>query len=112
MNMDTVRSISRRYGVDLRGVRVRIRADTFGYFGVTDSRQRISLTRDAFANEQEMARTLYHERFHVGQLRGGTPYPRTDAEVASMEREAHAAEQRWWDTHPLNPDNRSAEGRP
>lgn len=110
MNLDTVRSVSRRYGIDLRGVRIRIRDSEIGYYGVTDSRQRVSLTRDAFANEQEMARTLYHERFHVGQLRRGMPYPRTDAEVAAMEREAHAAEQRWWRSHPLNPDNRSLEG--
>ncbi|GIF75257.1 hypothetical protein Asi02nite_47750 [Asanoa siamensis] len=110
MNRRTARSVGERYGVDLADVRIRVRMKEAGYFGFTNDRQHVVLARDAFANEEEMARTLFHERHHVGQLRAGTPYPRSDLEAAAMERETYAAERRWWDSHPLNPANRASGG--
>ncbi|MEV0714433.1 hypothetical protein [Asanoa sp. NPDC050611] len=82
MRPETAYAVGRRYGIDLDDVHIRVRDHEVGYFGFTNSRQQVVLARDAFANEQEMARTLYHERYHVGQLRSGTPYPRTDGEAA------------------------------
>jgi hypothetical protein len=84
---------------------MRIRETHTNYFGVTDNQQRVHLARDAFANEEQLARTLYHERFHVEQLRGGMPYPTNDAEDEVFERAAYAAEDAWWSSHPLNPRN-------
>ncbi|GAA1878283.1 hypothetical protein [Asanoa iriomotensis] len=65
---ETAYAVGRRYGVDLAGVPIHVRDRAVGYFGFTNSRQQIVLARNAFSNEQEMARTLYHERYHVGQL--------------------------------------------
>jgi hypothetical protein len=108
MNMDSVRDVARRYDIDLRGVQIRIRMHHTNYFGVTDSRGRVHLARDAFANEEELARTLFHERYHVEQLRRGMRYPTNDAEDAVFERPAYEAEERWWNSHRLNPRNRQA----
>jgi hypothetical protein len=65
----------------------------------------VHLTRDAFSNEETLARTLFHERLHVEQLRQGLPYPQSKSEALPYERAAYAAERRWWADHPLNPAN-------
>jgi hypothetical protein len=103
MNMSCVRDVARRYGVDITDVTVRIRNNRIGYEGVTGPDGTVHLTRDAFRDEETLARTLYHERFHVDQLRQGLRYPRTEAEAEPYERAAYSAEKNWWAAHPLNP---------
>ncbi|HET6215130.1 MAG TPA: nucleotidyl transferase AbiEii/AbiGii toxin family protein, partial [Micromonosporaceae bacterium] len=104
MTMKDVRRVAHRYGVDASDVRIVLRKDRIGYEGSTGPDQTISLTRDAFTNEVQLARTLAHERYHVDQLRSGVPYPTTKAEAVPWEREAYAYEEQWWRDHPLNPD--------
>src|SRR5207245_24209 len=105
MNLGTVQDVARRYGVDIHDVDLRIRSSHIGYEGVTGPDGTVHLTRDAFRDEETLARTLYHERFHVDQLRRGLPYPRTDADAYPYEQAAYGAEEQWWASHPLNPAN-------
>jgi hypothetical protein len=105
MNHGTVQDVASRYGVDISDVKIRLRPHRIGYEGATLPDQTVHLTRDAFQDEQTLARTLFHERFHVDELRQGLPYPRNDAESAPYEDRAYDAEERWWADHPLNPAN-------
>jgi uncharacterized protein YukE len=105
MDLRTVTDVADRYGVDLSGVPVRIRKDRIGYFGETQRDRTIELARDAFQSEGQLARTIYHERYHVSQLDRGVPFPSNDDEVQAIEIETEAAENSWWSEHPLNPSN-------
>ena len=71
MNIDGVRDVAQRYGVEIRGIRFKLRKDLSGdHFGETREDHVVELTRKAFSNEHELAKTLEHERFHVADLRG------------------------------------------
>lgn len=50
---------------------VKIDKSRVGYYGSTSPTETITLTRDAFRNEEQLARTLKHERFHVDHIRSG-----------------------------------------
>jgi hypothetical protein len=96
MNAGTVNDVAGRYGIDLEGVGVTLRKDIMGgYRGEALPNGSIELTRSAFASEEHLAKTLFEERFHVGQIvqRG---YPTTPGEVQAYENEAHAALHEWW----------------
>lgn len=67
-----------------------------GIVGVTSPNGAVTLTRSAFADEEQLARTLFHERFHVGQIRSGMGYPRSIREAAPWGDTADAAEEAWW----------------
>ena len=57
----------------------------------------------AFTNEEQLARTIYHENVHAEQLaRNGGRRPGSVAEKERWEDEAYAREQEWWDNHPMN----------
>jgi hypothetical protein len=70
--------------------------------GITAPDGTITLGRGAFANEEELARTLAHERFHVDQIRGGMGYPETYDAGNAWESAAQEFEDSWWTNHPLN----------
>jgi hypothetical protein len=107
MNLETVSAVAAKYGINIEGLRFRIRKDRAGYEGSTGPNQLVSLTRDAFQSELMLAITLVHERFHVDDLRSGMRYPRDDDEGAAWEDRAYAHEAQWWAAHPLNPASRS-----
>jgi hypothetical protein len=66
----------------------------------------VILLRRAFQHgDAWLACTLFHEKFHVDELRSGLPYPRTIWEDDAFENRAYDAEFAWWDAHPLNPDS-------
>ena len=69
------------------------------FYGVTMPDGRITLARDSFMNEEQLARTLAHERFHLDELRSGTPFPWDEAGRAAYEIRAYAFEARWWQQH-------------
>ncbi|MGW6058722.1 putative T7SS-secreted protein [Streptomyces sp. NPDC055189] len=102
MTMDSVQQISGRYGVDLVGIRVNINRGVSGIQGSTPSAREIRLYRDAFYDEETLARTLAHERFHVQQIREGGRIPTTQAELDRWEDGAYAYEDEWWKNHPVN----------
>jgi hypothetical protein len=54
------------------------------------------ISRTAFENEEQLARTIYHENWHVGQI---NQYGRYSSGAAG----AWDAERKWWSNHPLNP---------
>lgn len=71
MNQANIRAVADKWGVDLKGVRIVINKNRDGLAGITGPDGTVHLTRAAFRSEEELARTLEHERFHVEQLRGG-----------------------------------------
>jgi hypothetical protein len=102
MTMDSVRNIATRYSVDLKGIRVNINKSVRGLCGSTPSATKINLYRDAFHDEEQLARTLAHERFHVEQIKRGAPIPSDEATLSAWEDEAYAHEDEWWANHPNN----------
>jgi hypothetical protein len=69
-----------------------------GLYGSSSAGGKITLTRDAFRNEEQLARTLAHETHHVGQLRGGMGYPKDYDSGNAWETAAQAYENGWWAT--------------
>ena len=101
MSMDTVKSIAAKYGIDISENTIKINKALFNLYGSTARDQSITLYRDAFENEEQLAKTLVHEQYHVSQLKAGMPYPNLSYNydyAASWEQEAEAAAQAWWDS--------------
>ena len=107
MTMDSVRAVAERYSVDLKGIKIEIKKSVSGLCGSTPSATHINLYRDAFYDNEQLAKTLAHERFHVDQIKRGARLPADEAEVDAWEREAYAYENEWWENHP---ENRSDDG--
>ncbi|WP_433393666.1 hypothetical protein [Micromonospora sp. KLBMP9576] len=104
MNRDAVQAIAAKYGTDISDIPVTINNRVSGVCGVTRPDGSIMLCREAFRSEEDLARTLEHERFHVSELRDGQPYPTTRHEVDAFEDRAYAHEERWWTDHPARPE--------
>ncbi|MBE1874805.1 hypothetical protein [Myceligenerans pegani] len=96
MTMDSVCDVACKYEIDLEGVDIRINKSTAGLYGSTAPNKRITLYRNAFANEEQLARTLAHERFHVHQLDSGMGYPDSYDAGNAWEQAAIAFEEAWW----------------
>ncbi len=89
--------------IDVSDLNIKIDNARLSPVGITGRDQTITLTRGAFANEEQLARTLAHERYHVlDQLRVGMPYPTSPAAAGPYEDAATAFENSWWSRHPLN----------
>jgi uncharacterized protein YukE len=105
MTRQNVLAVARKYGIDMHGVQLKIDTLRRGggpgneFYGVTMPDHRITLARDAFTDEEQLARTLVHERFHVEELRHGLPYPMDRAAGLPYEARAYAHEERWWQEH-------------
>jgi hypothetical protein len=102
MNMASVSDVAGKYGVDLSDVKIVLDKSKRGVSGLTSPTQVVKLYPDAFKSEEELARTLAHERYRVDQLRGGMGYPETYDASNIWERTAEQYEDDWWNTHPLN----------
>ncbi|ADJ47307.1 hypothetical protein AMES_5482 [Amycolatopsis mediterranei S699] len=103
---ENLKVIQEKYGIEIQpGARVGINKGLRGAYGETvptPRGARIDIAPQAFVNEEQLARTLYHENVHAGQLAGnGGRYPAA-AGHAAWEDAAHEADQQWWDDHPLN----------
>jgi len=98
MTMECVCQVAEKYGIDISDLNIHIDKSRAGYYGSTAPNQKITLTRDAFKNEKQLARTLAHERYHVvDQIRAGMGYPKTYDAGNKWERAAEAYEDSWWD---------------
>ena len=100
MTRSNVDAVAAKYGIDLEGIDIKINMRKEGKaFGVTLSDREVVLYRNAFDNEEELARTLAHERFHVDQVRqaGYVPYSIRKRKV--WERDAEYFEEQWWQEH-------------
>lgn len=75
MQKRKILQIARKYNVDMTGIRVKIQRDAnmleTMFTGSADYMDigRIDFFPNAFRNEEQLLRTLLHERFHVLQLR-------------------------------------------
>jgi RHS repeat-associated protein len=97
-NMATVERVASRAGVGLDGVDVQIINDAQlegrGLFGWTDGKQ-LHLYPDAFESEEQLVKTLGHERTHVFQV--DTFGPVTDSATLQLnEAGARAVEDSYW----------------
>lgn len=105
MTTGNVRAVAAKYGLDIEGVNIRIDKARSGggpgkeLFGITTPDGKIILTRDAFTDEEQLARTLAHERFHLDDIRSGMPVPRDRRSLKAWEDRAYRYEQQWWDEH-------------
>ncbi|WP_189080306.1 WXG100 family type VII secretion target [Mangrovihabitans endophyticus] len=105
MSEANVTAVAHKYGIDLADVTIVIDKARSGggpgreLYGITTPDGRVTLTRDAFVNEEQLARTLAHERFHVEEIRSGMVVPRNPVKLAQWEQRAHAYERKWWQEH-------------
>ena len=107
--MENVRRVIDRYGITMnRGAKIRIDKGIRGVRGVTMPDRMIRLSPQAFENEEQLARTIYHENWHVGQINAHGRYFKDAAEADRWEQEAWDAERRWWQSHPLNTGGKGA----
>ncbi|WP_157411597.1 WXG100 family type VII secretion target [Actinoplanes rectilineatus] len=102
MNEKNVMAVAKKFGIDMRDVRFSLDKIRRGsgegkeFYGVTMPNGEIKLARDAFISEEQLARTLAHERFHLDELRAGRAFPWKEAARAAAEVRAYAHEERWW----------------
>ncbi|MFC7532212.1 WXG100 family type VII secretion target [Actinoplanes sp. GCM10030250] len=102
MSSENVLAVAGKYGINMEGVRFSVDKLRRGsgpgreFYGVTTPDGEIKLARDAFVDEEQLARTLAHERFHLDELRNGMDFPWNEADRAASEVRAYAYEERWW----------------
>ncbi|GAA4259770.1 hypothetical protein [Dactylosporangium darangshiense] len=106
-NMDSVRKIAETYGIDISELTIEF-ADVKcrGRQGNTFPNGNTRLFVPAFRSEEDLARTLVHELYHLHDIKAGKPFPRTEAELDLWEDRAYAHEQEWWDNQPIRPEPR------
>jgi hypothetical protein len=112
MNMSEVTRVAEKYGIDLGDVKIVFDKVNRGMsFGETTSADKIILRVEAFrkgfetvrnsteqvylTGEGRLARTLYHEMVHVGDLKASS-FPATAKELLKWEDKAWEAETNWW----------------
>jgi hypothetical protein len=102
-NEKTVRAIARKYGIDISNNKIEVKPLTQGYggdkrYGLTLPNHTIRLYRDAFESEEQLAKTLVHEKYHVAQLQAGMPYYMGNYDpTLPHETAAENFAQAWWD---------------
>ena len=76
MQLRHVKFVAEKYGIDLEGIDIRIERDEtligMGIFGSANPKYlkkgRIHLFPDAFQSEDELAKTIFHEKVHIEQF--------------------------------------------
>lgn len=93
--------LAKQYGVDMRGITVKIQRSekllALPLTGSTDYKNigRIDLFPRAFENEEQLMRTLIHEKCHIKQLKKhGAAYAQKNLD--QMERQAYRFESFWY----------------
>ena len=101
MQKRKVREIAQKYDVDVSGLTIKIQRSekllSLGLFGSTDYENigRIDLFPNAFIDEEQLIRTLIHEKCHVNQLKKyGRKY--VQEHLDEMEKEAYSLEESWF----------------
>jgi uncharacterized protein YukE len=106
--MDSVRDIAAKYGIDISGLNISLGDVKYrGVCGRTLPNGSIVLFPAGFRSEEDLARTLAHERFHHDELASGKPFPRTEEEFDEFEDRAYAYEEQWWKNQPIRPAPRT-----
>jgi len=105
MSRENVLAVADKYGIDMSGVAFTLdkyrrgRGPGREFFGATMPDGQLKFARDAFADEEQLARTIAHERFHLDELRGGRAFPWDEGERKAYEARAYEYEERWWQEH-------------
>lgn len=101
MQKREVHRVAKKYGVDLSGITLKIQRNekllALPIAGSTDYKNigRVDLLPNAFVNEEQLVRTLIHERCHVLQLKKyGAKYAQDN--LAKMEKQAYRFENYWY----------------
>lgn len=101
MQKRKVKEIAQKYGIDTSGLTIKIQRSekllSLSIMGSTDYKNigRIDLFPNAFLDEEQLIRTLIHEKCHVEQLkRHGVKY--VQEHLDEMEKEAYALEEEWF----------------
>lgn len=103
MKLKDVKAIARAHHLEISGLTIKIDKDAdkvnTGYRGHTNPLNlHILLFPDAFENEEQLLRTLIHEKVHVEQVKEhGLLY--VSENNPEMEREAYFKENEWWEKH-------------
>ncbi|MGH3809442.1 MAG: hypothetical protein ACRDRU_23010 [Pseudonocardiaceae bacterium] len=103
--------VTQKYGIEIQsGARVMIQKGKRGIYGETSpgcGGPRIQITPEVFVNEEQVARTLYHENVHARQIieNGGRSH-QTVGGRQRWEEEAYTAEDVLLDNHPINSEQR------
>lgn len=104
MQKRAVKEIAKKYGIDLSGLTIKIQRSeallSLSLYGSADYDNigRIDLFPNAFQDEEQLVRTLVHEKCHVEQLKKyGKKY--TQEHLNEMEQEAYAYEEEWWNSY-------------
>jgi uncharacterized protein YukE len=106
--LEVAQAVAEKYGIDISGLDISL-ADKSqrGVCGCTYPDGSIVLYSTGFRSEEDLARTLVHEKFHHDQLALGLPFPQTDEEKIEWEDRAEAHESEWWDNQPIRPEPRT-----
>jgi hypothetical protein len=103
-----VRSIAAKYRIDISDLNISLGDKKIrGVCGRTNPDGSIVLFLTGFRSEEDLARTLAHEKFHRDEIAGGRPFPTRDEEFSEWEDRAYAFEEDWWNNQPIRPDSRS-----
>ena len=101
MQKRKVKEIAQKYGVDTTGLTIKIQRSekllSLSITGSTDYKNigRIDLFPNAFIDEEQLIRTLVHEKYHVSQLKKyGSQY--VQEHLSEMEKEAYTFEENWF----------------
>ncbi len=96
-----VNEIAKKYKIDLKDINIKIQRDKklidLPIAGSTDYKNigRIDLFPNAFIDEEQLVRTIVHEKCHVEQLRKyGVDYAQKN--LADMEKLAYEYEEKWY----------------
>ncbi len=96
MNMGTVQGVAAKFGIKIDDLSIVINKSRAGMRGSTAPNGCVTLCRGAFESEEQLAKTLVHERVHVEDLRAGMPYPSTYDAASAAEIRAEEFAQAWW----------------
>ncbi len=106
-DLESVQSIAAKYGIDVSGLDISLGDKSLrGVCGRTWPDGSIVLYPAGFRSEEDLARTLAHEKFHHDELAHGKPFPTDNAELDLWEDRAYAHEEEWWNDQPIRPEPR------
>jgi len=106
-NLDSVRAIAEKYGIDVSTLDISLGdVKIRGVCGRTNPDGSIVLFPAGFRSEEDLARTLAHEKFHHDEIAAGKPFPTNNVELDQWEDRAYAHEEQWWDDQPIRPEPR------
>jgi uncharacterized protein YukE len=106
--LESVQSIATKYGINISHLDMRLGDKSLrGVCGRTLPDGVVVLFPAGFRSEEDLARTLAHEKFHHDELAAGKPFPKDAVELDQWEDRAYAHEEEWWNNQPVRPEPRT-----